>query len=107
CLQYRPGNNVTRGQLSKIVVLAQAWQLYIPPTPTFRDVPADNPFYPHIETAYLHNIITGYTCGPSCLEFRPGNNATRGQICKIVYLAVTQLKNLGQEKRERGSIVLE
>ena len=50
---------------------------------------ADNPFYAHIETAYLHNIISGYSCGPSCLEFRPVNNATRGQICKIVYLAIT------------------
>jgi len=52
-------------------------------------VRADNPFYAHIETAYLHNIISGYSCGPSCLEFRPVNNATRGQICKIVYLAIT------------------
>ena len=52
-------------------------------------MPPDNPFYAYIETAYAHNIISGYSCGPSCLEFRPGNSATRGQICKIVYLAVT------------------
>jgi hypothetical protein len=89
CLEFRPGNNVTRGQLSKIIVLAQSWQLYKPPLPTFRDVPPDNPFYAYIETAYSHNIISGYSCGTTCREFRPGNNATRGQICKIVYLAVT------------------
>jgi hypothetical protein len=90
CLEFRPGNNVTRGQLSKIVVLAEGWPVYTPATPTFSDVGADNAFYGHIETAYHHNIISGYSCGMGCLEFRPGNNATRGQIAKIVYLAVTQ-----------------
>jgi FG-GAP-like repeat/S-layer homology domain len=93
CLEYRPGNNVTRAQLCKIVVLAERWSIYTPPAPTFRDVPASDPFYGYVETAYYHGIISGYACGrvPSgrCLEFRPGNNATRGQICKIVYLAVT------------------
>ncbi|MFL5732291.1 MAG: S-layer homology domain-containing protein, partial [Chloroflexia bacterium] len=35
---FRPGNLTTRGQLSKIVVLAEGWAIYTPPTPTFRDV---------------------------------------------------------------------
>jgi hypothetical protein len=87
CLEYRPGNSVTRGQLCKIVVLARGWTLYAPPVPTFRDVPTTDPFYAHIETAYNRGIISGYSCGAGCLEFRPGNSATRGQICKIVYLA--------------------
>jgi photosystem II stability/assembly factor-like uncharacterized protein len=90
CLEFRPGNNVTRGQLCKIVVLARGWTPYAPPTPTFQDVPNTNPFYEQVETAYSHGIISGYSCGTGCLEFRPGNNATRGQISKIVYLAVTQ-----------------
>jgi hypothetical protein len=70
-------------------VLAEEWQLVNPPTPTFRDVPTTDPFYQHIETAYDREIISGYSCGTGCLEFRPGNPATRGQICKIVYNAVT------------------
>ena len=90
CLEFRPGNNVTRGQLCKIVVLAEGWTIYTPPTPTFRDVSPGDPFYEHIETAYDHSIISGYNCGTGCLEFRPGNNATRGQICKIVYNAISQ-----------------
>src|SRR5207244_8630468 len=90
CLEFRPGNNVTRGQLCKIVVLAEGWTLYTPPTPTFRDVSPGDPFYEYVETAYEHSIISGYNCGTDCLEFRPGNNATRGQICKIVYLAISQ-----------------
>jgi hypothetical protein len=89
CLEYRPGNLVTRGQLCKIVVLAEGWTIYTPSAPTFRDVPVDDPFYGYIETAYSHGIISGYTCGSGCLEFRPGNNATRGQISKIVYNAMT------------------
>jgi hypothetical protein len=88
CLEFRPGNNVTRGQLTKIATLAAGWTIYTPPAPTFRDVPASDPFYQFVETAYSHGIISGYDCGTGCLEFRPGNNATRGQICKIVYQAV-------------------
>ena len=86
---FRPNNNVTRGQLTKIIVLAQNWAITPPSQPTFRDVPTTDPFYGYIETAYSHQIISGYTCGTGCLEFRPGNDATRGQISKIVYLAIT------------------
>ena len=49
---------------------------------------ASDPFYGQIETAYSHRIASGYVCGEDCLEFRPGNNATRGQIAKIVYEAL-------------------
>ncbi|MFL5732197.1 MAG: S-layer homology domain-containing protein, partial [Chloroflexia bacterium] len=89
CLEFRPGNNITRGQLCKIMVLAQGWPSYYPPTPTFVDVALGDPFYTYIEAAYHQAIISGYSCGEGCLEFRPGNSATRGQICKIAYLAVS------------------
>ena len=52
----------------------------------FTDVASGHPFYGFIETAYNHGIITGYSDG----TFRPDNSATRGQICKIVYQAITQ-----------------
>ena len=89
CLYFRPGNPVTRAQLTKIVVLAEGWTLQLPPRPTFVDVPSTDPFYLYIETAYYHSIISGYTCGTGCLEFRPDGSATRGQICKIVYNAIS------------------
>jgi hypothetical protein len=82
---FRPGNNVTRGQLSKIVVLAQVWTIDISGGPHFSDVGPNNAFYSYIETAFNHGIISGYSDG----TFRPGNSATRGQISKIVYGAVT------------------
>lgn len=85
---FRPNNNVTRGQLSKITTIAGTeafgWTLINPPTGTFSDVQPGSPFYTYIETAACHGIISGYADG----TFRPGNNATRAQIAKIVCLAV-------------------
>ena len=84
---FKPYNNTTRGQLCKIVVLGFGQTIYTPPTPTFRDVPANDVFYPFVETAYHNNLVTGYSCGGTCLEFRPGNLVTRGQLSKIVVIA--------------------
>jgi hypothetical protein len=85
---YRPDNPVTRGQLSKIVVLAaiqtHGWTLITPPTATFSDVAAGTTFFPYVETAVCHGMINGYSDG----TFKPSANATRGQISKIVYYAL-------------------
>jgi len=56
---FRPYNNITRAQLSKVVVLARGWPLLNPPTrrsPMFR--PA-SPFYTFVETAAAAHIING------------------------------------------------
>lgn len=82
---YRPHNDVTRGQIAKIVVLSEAWPLYSPPVPTFTDVPLEHTFYTYVETARQHGIVQGYADG----TYRPANSATRGQLSKIVYEAVT------------------
>ena len=82
---FRPSNPVTRGQLSKIIVGAQGWLVDLTGAPHFTDVAPASIFYPAIETAFNHGIISGY----SDSTFRPGNPATRGQIAKIVYLAFT------------------
>jgi uncharacterized protein YkwD len=91
---FRPNTDVTRGQLTKVVVLALGWPLVAPPTPTFRDVPASSPFFAYVETAVLHAAISGYGDG----TFRLGNSATRGQICKIVYTANTPFVLTPQEQ---------
>ena len=80
---FRPYNNTTRGQLCKIIVLAEGWPLYTPSQPTFSDVPPTSPFYPYVETAHSRGTIAGYADG----TFRPGNDVTRGQLCKIIVLA--------------------
>jgi hypothetical protein len=98
---FRSNVQVTRAQLTKITVLSAiqvnpgAWQLLNPPEPTFVDVAHGSTFYMYVETAVAHNLLQGYTCGDPgepCPGhyFRPGNNATRAQLSKIVYQAVTQ-----------------
>ena len=42
---FRPNNNITRGQVAKMITLAQGWTPLNPPTPTFIDVPPAHPFY--------------------------------------------------------------
>jgi len=80
---FRPYANVTRGQLTKITVVAAGWVLHTTGGPHFSDVPSSQPFYSFIETAYRHGVISGYSDG----TFRPYNNATRAQTVKIVTLA--------------------
>jgi hypothetical protein len=86
---FRPNNPVTRAQLAKMVSVARGWPLVAPGSPTFADVPPGNAFYAYIETAYRHNLISGYTCGTACLQFRPNGTATRGQGSKIIDLGIT------------------
>ncbi|MDQ2809573.1 MAG: S-layer homology domain-containing protein, partial [Chloroflexota bacterium] len=81
---FRPGNNVTRGQLAKITVLTAGWVLISPPSASFSDVPVGSIFYSAVETAVCHSILSGY----SDHTYRPASNATRGQISKIVYNAI-------------------
>jgi len=81
---FLPYANVTRGQLSKIDVIAAGWTLYNPTVPTFTDVARGSTFYQVVETAVCHGVISGYADH----TFRPYNDAIRGQISKIVYLSI-------------------
>ncbi len=76
---FRPDNFVTRGQLAKIVANAAGFSEPVSGQ-TFSDVPPSHPFYVYIERMAGRGIIGGYSDG----TFRPDNNATRGQISKIV-----------------------
>jgi hypothetical protein len=82
---FLPYANVTRGQIAKILISAAGITPVNPATPTFRDVGRSSPFYGFVEAAAQQGILSGYTCGAGCLEFRPGADATRGQVSKIVY----------------------
>ncbi len=80
---YRPAVPVTRAQLTKLIVLARGYALVTPARPTFSDVPRDFWAYGYIETAAAHQIVGGY----ADYTFRPLNNATRAQFCKMLYQA--------------------
>lgn len=60
------------------------------PTPTtrFSDVPKSHPQYEHIESLAKLGIIQGYPDG----TFRPSEPITRAHVCKIVDLAMKELK---------------
>ncbi|MDQ3927541.1 MAG: S-layer homology domain-containing protein, partial [Chloroflexota bacterium] len=94
---FRPMNNVTRGQISKMV--SEAFDFNEPiEGQSFQDVAKDNPFYPYIERLARRGVITGYPCGGNgepCGAgnkpyFRPNGNVTRRQAAKIVYGAQQQ-----------------
>ncbi|HEX9991189.1 MAG TPA: S-layer homology domain-containing protein [Chloroflexia bacterium] len=89
---FRPNNDVTRGQLSKIVANSAGFNEAVAGQ-TFQDVPSNSTFYLYIERMARRGIIGGYPCGTVPTElcgsgdrpyFRPNANATRGQISKIV-----------------------
>lgn len=93
-IYYRPNNNVTRGQTTKIVGSSAG---YVEPVPsgqqTFEDVPLGSPFYLYVERMSTQGVIGGYPCGSAgepCVVpgnrpyFRPNSNVTRGQLSKIV-----------------------
>lgn len=89
---FLPYSNVTRGQISKIVALADGLSGGAA-VQEFQDVPLDNPFYQQIEVLASAGFMSGYACGgpgepcipPNKLPyFRPNNNVTRGQLSKIV-----------------------
>ena len=89
---FRPNNNVTRGQLSKIVSTAAGYT-ETPTGQTFQDVPPTGTFYLYVERMAARSIISGYPCGgpgEPCVAptnrpyFRPNNTVTRGQASKMV-----------------------
>jgi hypothetical protein len=88
---FRPNNEITRGQIAKVVSNAAA--LDEDPGPqVYEDVAPDNTFYTWINRLSLHGFMGGYPCGeegePCGADnkpyFRPFSNATRGQLAKIV-----------------------
>jgi hypothetical protein len=90
---FRPGNDITRGQIAKMVSNAAG---FVEPVDgqSFEDVPFGSPFYVFIERLYGRGHMGGYQCGlresEPCVPpanrpyFRPNESATRGQISKIV-----------------------
>lgn len=88
---FRPNNNSTRGQITKIVALAA--NINDPPgTQVFEDVAPGSTFFTYTQQLADRQVISGYPCGqpepcipPSTLPyFRPNSNTTRGQVSKIV-----------------------
>jgi 5'-nucleotidase / UDP-sugar diphosphatase len=90
---FRPNNNITRGQIAKMVANSAGFNEPITGQ-SFEDVPPASPFYEFIERLYRRGHMGGYPCGQrpteTCIQpenrpyFRPNEDATRGQLSKIV-----------------------
>jgi hypothetical protein len=87
---FRPQNNITRGQIAKVVANAANFQ-DDPGPQIYADVDANNSFYTWINRLSNRGFMGGYPCGGTliCDEerrpyFLPYGEATRGQLAKIV-----------------------
>ncbi len=93
---FRPNNQVTRGQLAKVVTIGRAYPTPTTTAQTFEDVPVGSTFHVYVERIASYGIIGGYPCGGAgepCVAptnrpyFRPNNPVTRGQAAKIIDIA--------------------
>jgi hypothetical protein len=89
---FRPGNNVTRGQIAKIVSNSAGFNEPVSGQ-SFEDIAPGSTFYEFIERLTARAVMSGYPCGglnEPCVPpgnrpyFRPNASATRGQLSKIV-----------------------
>jgi hypothetical protein len=88
---FRPNNNITRGQIAKVVANAAGYQ-DPQTTQLFEDVVPGSTFFDFIGRLASRGYMSGYPCGGAgepCGSgnlpyFRPNSNASRGQISKIV-----------------------
>ena len=69
---FRPGANVNRGQMAKMIVNARHWPVDSPPLATFADVPLTSPYFVYVERVAAYDAISGYGCGGTCAEPCPG-----------------------------------
>lgn len=81
---FRPGLVANRGTLARALVLARGWLTSPNVTAHFNDVTPSDPLFPYIEAAAAHGVIGGYADG----SFRPNNPVTRGQMAKMVTIAM-------------------
>jgi hypothetical protein len=88
---FRPGANITRGQLAKIDSNAARYN-DTPGAQQYEDVVPGSTFYDYIWRLSNRGYINGYPCGgigepcdpDQLLYFKPAASATRGQASKIV-----------------------
>lgn len=92
---FKPFNDVTRGQISKIISLAENFS---DPaiSQRFEDFPPSHTFYYHIDRLAANSVVEGYACGgpgEPCVPpnnrpyFRAGNLVTRAQLSKMISIA--------------------
>lgn len=77
---FRPGENVTRGQVAKIIAGALGLDTKNVKNPGFKDIPTTHQYYGAIAALANAGIISGYEDG----TFRPGEPVQRNHMAKII-----------------------
>ncbi|MHB8842769.1 MAG: S-layer homology domain-containing protein, partial [Candidatus Aquicultor sp.] len=81
---FRPEQDVTRAEFAKMLVVAMGWELENTSNASFPDVDTGDWSFKYIETGKAHGVLHGYKDG----FFRPGKNISRGEIAKILAMAL-------------------
>lgn len=89
---FHPGNQITREQLIKVIVVAGGLSAPVPAAATYADVPPTQPGFSWIEIASANGVAGGYACGgagePCDAQrhsyFRPTRTTNRGQMTKVI-----------------------
>lgn len=93
---FRPNENVTRGQVAKMIVSALDLPVESSPDIRFQDVDRDDPLYPYIAAVAEEGIMKG-----SDGEFRPQKELSRAEMAVVLSRAF-QLK--GESELEFADI---
>jgi hypothetical protein len=84
---FKGTENLQRGEAAKLAVLAGEFgDLDNPAEPTFKDVPKLAWAYKYVETAFAHNVLSGYGDKPG--YFGPNDGLTRAQYAKMLVNAL-------------------
>ena len=91
---FRPDLAVTRGQFAKMAVDGLSLGTAQPVSPTFLDVPADDPFYDWIEGGVAAGVLSGFADH----TYRPEDEVSRQQADSILgaYLAGLEARATGR-----------
>lgn len=81
--EFKPHNQVTRGQAAKILAMVLDLDTENVQDPGFKDVKKTDEYYGPIAALAQAGIIIGYTNGDN-KEFKPANTLTRSQMAKII-----------------------
>lgn len=86
--EYRPGDNVNRAEMSKMIVEAFDISMETPEFETFLDVPGSEWYFSYIETVAMYGIAIGYLDINGNLNnyFGPNDPITREQAAKMIVL---------------------
>jgi hypothetical protein len=79
---FKPGDNITREQAMKVIILGFGVPTDLDPAPNFIDVTVADWSYDYVTTAANHCIIN------NTQRFNPRDNITRGEVAKIILNAM-------------------